>query len=200
MIVECSKCEAFVEAEEIGEYGYPAYRGDLGGRYVLLKCKQCKDPLLVLQENLGNLPEGDIWDSPVRLYPAEDSYVNPKIPKPLQDSYREGRACFKAKAYTAATIMARKTIEGVCVTHNTKGRSLVQSLQEMKDSGLLDERLYEWADALRISGNEAAHDVNVSISREDASDILDLTQAILDYLFSFRDKFEEFKKRRGSAR
>ena len=37
----------------------------------------------------------------------------------------------------------------------------------MRDKGIIESRLYEWADALRISGNEAAHGVNVTISSED---------------------------------
>ena len=53
------------------------------------------------------------------------------------------------------------------------------------------------SDALRISGNEAAHDVNVTTSPEDARDILEFTNALLEYVFTFRDKFEEFKKRRS---
>ena len=59
------------------------------------------------------------------------------------------------------------------------------------------DRLREWSTALRMAGNEGAHDVAVTISREYARDMLDFTNAIIDYLFSFRDKFERFKARRG---
>jgi hypothetical protein len=69
-------------------------------------------------------------------------------------------------------------------------------LKELKDQGVIENRLYEWADALRISGNEAAHDVNVTISPDDAKDIIEFTNALLEYVFTFRDKFEAFKKRR----
>jgi predicted LPLAT superfamily acyltransferase len=72
----------------------------------------------------------------------------------------------------------------------------VKSLEKMKNDGLIDDRLYEWADTLRLAGNEAAHDVNVTVSRDDARDMLEFTNAILDYLFSFCDKFERFKLRR----
>ena len=94
--------------------------------------------------------------------------------------------------------MCRKTLEGICVEHGTKGGNLVSALKELKDKGIIEIRLFEWADALRISGNEAAHDVNVTISAEDARDILEFTNALLEYVFTFRDKFEEFKNRRSS--
>jgi hypothetical protein len=50
---------------------------------------------------------------------------------------------------------------------------------------------------MRAAGNEAAHGVGLSIQQTDAKDILEFTNAIMDYLFSFRDRFEEFKERRS---
>jgi hypothetical protein len=47
-------------------------------------------------------------------------------------------------------------------------------------------------------GNEAGHGVGLSIEQADAKDILEFTNAIMDYLISFRDRFEEFKKRRNN--
>jgi hypothetical protein len=67
----------------------------------------------------------------------------------------------------------------------------------MRDKGLIDDRLFEWSDSLRLAGNEAAHGVGLSIGQADARDILEFINAILDYIFSFRDRFEEFKKRRA---
>jgi hypothetical protein len=47
--------------------------------------------------------------------------------------------------------------------------------------------------------NDAAHEVEQVISREDARDILDLTEAILIYVFSRDKKFCEFENRRAAA-
>jgi Domain of unknown function (DUF4145) len=63
---------------------------------------------------------------------------------------------------------------------------------------MIDERLFEWSDALRVVGNEAAHGVGLSID-QDAKDTLEFTNAILDYIFSYRDRFEQFKKRRAKG-
>lgn len=53
--------------------------------------------------------------------------------------------------------------------------------------------------ALRVVGNEAAHGVKGAISQPDAKDAIEFTNAILDYVFSYRDRFEQFKKRRASS-
>lgn len=95
--------------------------------------------------------------------------------------------------------MCRKTLEGICAAHGIEERNLSASLKKMKEQGLIDDRLFEWSDALRVVGNEAAHGVKVAISQADAKDAIEFTNAILDYLFSYRDRFEKFKKRRGNA-
>jgi hypothetical protein len=94
--------------------------------------------------------------------------------------------------------MCRKTLEGICGELNITARNLAAALKEMKDKGIIESRLYEWADALRISGNEAAHDVGIVITAQDARDNLEFTNAILEYVFTFQDKFEQFKRRRTS--
>ena len=94
--------------------------------------------------------------------------------------------------------MCRKTLEGICAEHGTAKRNLAESLRAMRDQGQIDERLYEWSDSLRVAGNEATHGVGLSIVQPDAKDILEFTNAILDYLFSYRDRFEKFKARRAA--
>lgn len=198
MIVECINCRAYVEAKECGGYEYLRRGNDPSGRFVLISCNKCGGPMLVRQINIGNMAEGDIWDTPIRLYPNEGAGANPNAPREIQIAFEEARACYRARAHTAAAIMCRKTLEGICTAHSVNERNLVSALKRMKDQGLIDDRLFEWSDSLRVAGNEAAHGVGTVISEADARDILEFTNAILDYLFSYRDRFEQFKKRRMS--
>jgi hypothetical protein len=188
MIVECKSCNALVDAIILKDYsGYeedgPPYK------YSFLKCPKCNSPFLVLQEDLGGG-----WDDPYRVYPTQD-IINPFYPEPIKKAYSEAQACFKTKAYTAAAIMCRKTLEGICVEHKIKERNLANSLKKMKDQGIIESRLFEWADTLRISGNEAAHNLDVTVASDDARDIMEFTNALLEYVFSFKDKYEQYKKR-----
>jgi hypothetical protein len=124
MIVECQQCEVFVEALEVCGYNYLRTDTKPSGRYLLLKCLKCESPILVTQDNVGNLVEGDIWDTPVRLYPSQDIHINPDAPKSIRSAYEEAAASFRARAYTAAAIMCRKTLEGICDAHGIRERSL----------------------------------------------------------------------------
>jgi hypothetical protein len=78
-----------------------------------------------------------------------------------------------------------------------KEANLKKSLETLRDSQVIDGRLFEWADALRLFGNEAAHGVAVTISKQDAEDTIAFTNALLEYVFTFRDRFEEFRQRRN---
>jgi uncharacterized protein DUF4145 len=192
MVLYCRKCGALVSAEHHDTYrrGDP----DEGPQEVIsfLRCPACSDPFLVLQEDYGELSEPEV------LYPAV-TRLNPNLPKPILAAYAEADSCFRGKAYTAAAIMCRKTLEGLCAEHGVTKRPLIASLGELRDKGIIDGRLYEWSDTLRVAGNEAAHDVGVTVSAEDARDLVEFTNAILEYVFTFRDRYEAFKLRRSGA-
>jgi hypothetical protein len=121
------------------------------------------------------------------------------IPRELRRELSEARSCYNAKAHTAAVVMVRRTLEGVCALHGVNQRNLHSALQEMATKDLLDGRLLKWADSLRVLGNEGAHYTGSSVRREDASDALALAEAVLHYLYALTAKFEEFEQRRQKA-
>jgi hypothetical protein len=199
MIVECANCNAYVEADEISNFQYPSKNGKPSGRFVFLKCKNCDNPILIEQENIGNVADGDIFDKPIVVYPKEENKDDSGIPKKIKNSLNEATSCYKANSFTATAIMCRRVLEGICTIKEFKTKNLMSSIEKMKDHGIIDNQLFQWADILRITGNEAAHDINVDITKEDAKDMLEFTNAMAEYIFMFKDKLENFKKRRGKS-
>jgi hypothetical protein len=193
MILECRHCEAAVNVEELFFYD-DTYEVDPPAKWTLGKCPRCKFPMLAVQEDFGNG-----WEGPLRVFPPQDKQLGRSIPAPIRQAYREAVLCLKAKAFTASAIMCRKTLEGLCAEHNVKGRNLAQSLKALKAKGLIDGALVEWAEALRNFGNEAAHDVKITISPQDARDIIAFTEALIEYVFTFRDQFARFQERRKKS-
>jgi hypothetical protein len=59
----------------------------------------------------------------------------------------------------------------------------------------VDGVLAEWADALRVLGNQSAHFTGKEISRQDAEDSLAFAEALLDHLYVLHKRFAEFQKR-----
>ena len=192
MLTECKNCQATVDAKVVGSYD--AIDEEIGNpvRFTLAKCPRCEAPLLLAQEDFGNG-----WDEPGRIFPPRDDLVGWAIPEKIRNAYVEAVRCFNGKAFTASAIMCRKTLEGVCQQHGVSASNLKKSLATLKENGVIEGRLFEWADELRLAGNEAAHDVNVEVQSRDAGDIIEFTKALLEYVYTFREKFEEFKQRRS---
>jgi Domain of unknown function (DUF4145) len=158
-------------------------------------CPRCNEPMLGYQKDWGEQDRG--WEKPIRIFPPRDRDLHPSVPKAIQSAFMEARVCFGAKAFSAAAIMCRKTLEGICSAHGAKSKTLGGKLKELKEKGIIENRLFEWAEELRAIGNEAAHGVEFVASREDAEDTLQFTETLVEYIFTYRDRFEEFKKRRA---
>ena len=195
MILECSRCQAIVDAKELHHFIDNEPDGDaVKGKWTLCQCPKCTLPLLTVQVDFG-----DGWDSPTRVYPARSKELGRSVPKSIREAFKEASVCFRSKAYTASAIMCRKTLEGLCVEHGIKERNLSTSLKRLKAKGFIEERLFEWAEALRTLGNEAAHGVEIIVNAQDAKDMMEFTEALCEYVFTYRDKFERFKKRRTTG-
>jgi midasin (ATPase involved in ribosome maturation) len=74
---------------------------------------------------------------------------------------------------------------------------LAEGIKQLREKGLIDDRLYDWSQHLHAFRNIAAHpDVgDVSITREDAEDLQVFVYAIIEYIYDLADRYEEFKER-----
>jgi Domain of unknown function (DUF4145) len=179
MIVDCKDCSVRVDGIVIGCYEYHDAGHSPPTRITLLKCPRCQHPILSREQELWR----NSWSKPETVYPSEGDTVNPNLPEEIQVTIREARSClFRAKAYAASAIMCRKALEGLCALHDIKTPNLNKSLNKLRERGLIEGSLFEWANALRLVGNEAAHDIAPQISGEDAQDLLEFTEAIVDYV------------------
>lgn len=143
--------------------------------------------------------EKEIYGDDVAVYPALPRSMSAAVPKTLQDCFQEARACYQARAYTASAIMCRRALELLAIERGIKVRPLTAALTKLRDAGDIDQRLYDWCDALRLAGNQAAHDIGQNVTQMDAKDMNDLTEAIIDYVYVFQARYEDFKRRRGTT-
>ena len=165
-----------------------------GFLYNLVQCPECQKPILTQRSRIFELGAFDFGNA-VRLFPSSEFHINSEIPETLRNSLKECIICYDSGAYTATAIMSRRTIEGFCELKGVKEKALDKSLARLKDEEIINKEMFEWANALRLTGNKAAHDVNSTFSAIDAKDILDFTIAILDFTYSFKDKFNKFSQR-----
>ena len=197
MIIECSYCESKVDGKVIGEHVSYSYEDPFPFKTVLLECPVCKNSLLGCQELIQTGPKREEWISGNRLWPQPIVNYSWTIPNIVRDSLEEAHKCYDAKAYSACAVMCGRSLEGICKKYGTKSKILSGGLKELLDKKIIDDRLFQWGEALRQHRNLGAHATEEKISREDARDLLDFVNAICDYVFVLSDKFEKFMERKA---
>lgn len=198
IVIRCPDCRQHLVGKNHGSYER-RHAYETHSRSVLLSCPKCGAPFLVTQddEDFGEESEVRNWGTPRVLYPASVDSLDASVPSGIAGSYLEARLNYDNAAYTSAAFMCRRTLEGICSDRGAGGKNLKSKLLDLKTKGVIEPRLHEWADeVLRELGNDAAHDVERTISKTDAQDALEFTKAIIEYLYVFQAAYERFKQRR----
>jgi len=157
----------------------------------LIRCEHCDAASVVRQDEAGEA-------FPIEVWPRGPRTLDERVPPGIRQSVTEARNCFEAGSYLATAVLVRRSIEGLCADQGANHKMLHRALQDLVGREVIDARLLEWADGLRVLGNIGAHFTKQSVSKQDASDAIDLIEALLDYVYVFAAKFEEFKARRDS--
>ena len=137
------------------------------------------------------------WSDLTRYWPEPVEPLDYSIPARTRKSLEEARKCFRAQAFSACAVMCGRAIEATCAEYKTKSKTLAAGLKELRDRKVIDQRLFEWAEALREQRNIGAHATEEDVSREDARDVLDFSIAICQYVFVLSQKYDDFKKRQA---
>jgi hypothetical protein len=197
MAVHCPRCDSPGVCTTRGTLDRFDPSDGLPERWSLLSCPH-GHPLLVVQSKYyPDMAFDD--DTPYRVYPAQDRQLSDLIPEELRSAHEEARRCFNSKAFTAAVVMSGRVLEGACKLQGVSERTLQKSLDKLHQLGVIDGRLAAWAQALRQVRNAAAHYSVERIDRQDAEDAIAYNEALLDYLYVLKDRFEAMKARRATS-
>ncbi|CAG0947290.1 hypothetical protein ANRL1_03917 [Anaerolineae bacterium] len=208
--VFCPVCNMLVAAKVVAE-GNGGFRSDAvnpldeidteyhGEHYYVCLCGRCSQPFLIRQSLYGIPAEFESVTDEKILYPSEKKLPLDGVPNTIKSAYDQAARSFSASLFEPCVLMCRKCLEATCKNLRAKGRDLNSKLQSLFDGGHIDSRLLNWAHEIRLIGNEAAHDPDTKVSKRDARDVLDFTEAILIYIFSLTSRFEAFRVRRANS-
>lgn len=196
VLIECNTCSATVDAKIIGERVYGPDDRDDPRQIVLLECPVCESPLLGWSElepteagNWGFRTASRIWPVP------NNTNLHHTIPEEVRRALTDAKKCFDAGVYTATAVMCGKAIESIC-REKTGLKTIVKGLERMKAQSDIDDRLWNWADALRKERNLGAHATGHQTDREDAEDILAFAVAICEYVYVLTEQYKEYMARK----
>jgi hypothetical protein len=208
--VFCPSCNILISAPIIAS-GFGSYRSDAmspldeldaeyhGEHYFIALCPRCSGPFLGRASIWGVPGEFETVTDEKILFPCPTRERIEGLPDPVARAYEGAVKSYGATLYEPSALMCRRCLEAVCKHFSAQGRDLNKRLDALAVSGTIDSRLKDWAHGVRLLGNEAAHDVDASVSKEDARDVLDFTEAMLLFVFTLREKHERFLARRVKA-
>lgn len=201
--VECGLCGRSVAAELIGQFAQHTDEDDwsVGVEIALVRCSYCGRAIVTSRwfEQWGDEKTDVDFGPHVRVWPAPLRELAEEAPAGVRSDYVEAQRCLEIGAYRAAALMARRLLEAIAVDLGATSWQLAAKLAELSERGVIDGRLLEWATALKEVGNEAAHNLAAPASREDATDALAFAEALADYVYTFRARFDRFKARREAV-
>jgi len=126
--------------------------------------------------------------------------VDERIPEVIASDFKEALNCFSVNAYRAASVMARRAIQTICLEKGApKGKKLSEQIDWLFDNRVITTDLQGWAHEVRFIGNDGAHpdlDDPNPVSRNDALDILDLFDEFAKVLYVAPAIAEERRKLR----
>lgn len=165
-------------------------------RYSTAFCPKCEGVFLHVAAK--SEPSSIAYEA--MLFPSPDRRSIPGLPESARRTYASAQSCFETGNFEPCVVMCRKCLEAVCEFLGAQNGSLAERLRRLRDSGRIEARLYEWADELRLVGNDAAHELDIRISKQDAFDSLDFVEAILLYIFALDQRVRDFRARRQEAK
>lgn len=130
----------------------------------------------------------------VKIYPSiEDLDAPDGTPGNVADAYRAALVNLKTEGpgfWEAAAIMARRSIElAIAGIDGVKKGSLKSMIDEMGAKGLLTKAMVDWANEVRIIGNEGAHENG--LTREDAEQAVYFAEMLFTYIFKLPGMLEK---------
>ncbi len=209
--VFCLECNIQVEARVIATVGH-SFKSEASNPedqvdapftqniFSIAVCPKCDAPFFI-KEVLSGVPGEfeSIADETV-LYPAAVPASFKTTPEPVKRAYEQALSCYSSSAFEACALMCRRSLEALCRSQGVQSGNLDNKLKQLAQQQVIDVRLAEWAHGIRIVGNEAAHDTDTELSKEDAKDALDFTEALLTYVFVLNERFATFSARRKQER
>jgi HEPN domain-containing protein/endogenous inhibitor of DNA gyrase (YacG/DUF329 family) len=191
IVIDCPHCAVRVTAKAETWVGNGEEEA-----FFLVQCPSCSKALFgsssVYRDEFNNWA----WDTVERLWPTPSlADVGPAIPEAARRDIKDAQKCLSHGIYSAAAVLCGRALERL-IKEKAGANMIGKGLAELKSQGVIDERLFSWAEALRKERNIGAHASDEDTTKENAQDIVDFTIAIFDYVYTLSEKYERYIARK----
>lgn len=135
-----------------------------------------------------NLHLIDYWPKPIRPNVPEH------LPEPVAKAFLQAEKNFAMEGHEeAAGMMYRRSLElALALKYPDIQGGLAQIIKQLADSNVLTSDISAWATDIRLIGNIAAHDVEVT--REDLEMMRGFADAVLKYIWTLPTQVQQRRK------
>jgi HEPN domain-containing protein len=192
IVIDCPHCSVRVKAEA------KAWVGSGGeGAFFLVQCPSCQSALFGSAVSYQDEYNNWGWDTAERLWPTPSvAEVGQAIPEAARRDIKDAQKCLSHGIYSAAAVLCGRALERL-IKEKASVNMIGKGLAELKSKGVIDERLFSWAEALRKERNIGAHASDEDTTKENAQDIIDFTIAIFDYVYTLSEKYQRYLARKA---
>ncbi|MCX6740322.1 MAG: DUF4145 domain-containing protein [Candidatus Parcubacteria bacterium] len=179
--IYCPYCHKYVELSNRGGFN------SIHGEYWMGQCNSCQKVILVNNHSSEKYP-----------MPLPEP-IDSRILEPIRKDFEEANICFSASAFRAASVMARRAIQNICLDKGADEKDkLEKQIEWLFSQGIITKDLKDWAHEVRLVGNDAAHPrkpgTDTDINKSDAEDILELLKQFCQVLYVAPSIADERKK------
>lgn len=192
VVIDCPHCVVRVKAK-VNSWvsGEPVF--------FLVECPSCHNPLFGSSEPYLDEFNNWGWSTAERIWPTPIATdISAAIPQAARRDIKDAQKCLSHGIYSAAAVLCGKALERL-IKEKAGNHMIGKGIGELKAKGIIDERLFDWAEALRKERNIGAHASEEETTKENAEDIIDFTIAIFDYVYTLSEKYERYVARKKVA-
>ncbi len=163
---------------------FSEYYENSKGVWTIAECPSCNKCVLLELKRVETFPNH--FKLPLKqIYPYPlPSKTDDRIPKDIRKDIEEAKLCFSVRAFRGCAVMCRRAIQQACIKEGAnKNNNLEKQIDELKDKGIITKHIRKWAHSCRFVGNDASHPGNPEVSEEDAKDVLNLAEQLMNILY-----------------
>jgi hypothetical protein len=163
-----------------------------------LKCANCSGYLQVLWSASEHGPHQGLHAFRVQPWPLHVPDPPEHWPGEVRRGWQQAHKSLRHESWDAAAVMARGALQTALREQGAKGTNLKEEIADLAGRGVLPPLMCEWADEVRLLGNNAAHAGSETdgVSGIDARDVVQFLDYLLEYLYNLPKAIAEYRERR----
>lgn len=164
-----------------------------------LQCGNCIGYVMVLWSATSSCGVGGMHDYRVLPWAQRIEKAPPEWQSDVGRYWLQAHRSLQDENWDAAAVMARSSLQIALRDQGATGNNLKQEIDDLGNKGLIPPVMRDWSHEVRELGNYSAHPTpeQAPTSPQDAKDIVQFTDYLLEYLYTIPHRIAEYRARKS---